>query len=61
MTMFLGRDSDGDGIPDIVERIAHEAENFGSHTVIGTGETITTSDEPQGPRRNPPPGGQNID
>ena len=52
---FLDFDKDKDGIPDFIENMT------GPNTVIGTGESITTSDEQQGPSGNPAPGSVKFD
>lgn len=58
-------DSNLNGIPDITEEFVGGAvkaiKRLGKHTVRGTGESITTSDEQQGPRPKPKPGSQTID
>lgn len=54
---FPLRDSDHDGIPDIIDDVLP----IGETTVIGTGESITTTDEAQGPRPRPAPGTVNFD
>ncbi len=58
-------DSNLNGIPDITEEFlggaAKVIKRLGKHTVHGTGESITTSDEQQGPQLKPKPGSQIID